>query len=583
MPRDVLDFYNRNQRPWPTPRMATASIIGHTTSTTTRLWLRLWTAGEFYLVVSRKPLGPGDPSLAPAGPPAAPAAAAPAARQLLLGGLPVAADVDARVLPPQSFTNATDRTGVFDVDGLLPDTEYYYRVFSLDPTLPRSWQLGDDEECSFRTLPLSPTTLTFGLFSCHMPFVGDDIRRTGMWEALDRELRDRRGSFVIGAGDQVYADGYDRADVWKFLKSVRNPVAQLTPAQRLDVMLSWYRDVYRGYWGLPALQRLFARVPTYMIWDDHEIRDGWGSFTDDEELEFVRRFFGFGSDAHLDRALVHTMFAAAARAYSEYEHARNPGGAVVDTAPLLADFDHKRTFQWDYSFDAPPASFFVMDVRGHKKFDPLGSDVLGGPQLQRLLQFIASAAASSARALFIVSPVPLLHHHEALVAGPLGRHGGAKDDLRDEWDHPSNRAQRDLILDGAFAASHATNKPIVFLSGDVHMSAAFEFTAAGRGNARICQLTSSGISYSGAARVPVPSGSLISRHLVPREGFVRGTRAEDADAIRFRLLQAPEGRNNFALVTLDAAATKARIHWDLYAPVDGNDSPAIVHHARLTL
>ena len=58
-----------------------------------------------------------------------------------------------------------------------------------------------------------------------------------------------------------------------------------------EEMLSWYRDIYRGYWGFESVQRVFESFPTYMIWDDHEIVNGWGSyyFDSEEKPAAVRR------------------------------------------------------------------------------------------------------------------------------------------------------------------------------------------------------------------------------------------------------------------------------------------------------
>ncbi len=44
-----------------------------------------------------------------------------------------------------------------------------------------------------------------------------------------------------------------------------------------EAMPSWYRDVYRGYWGFQSLRRVFDSFPTYMIWADHDIGDALGS------------------------------------------------------------------------------------------------------------------------------------------------------------------------------------------------------------------------------------------------------------------------------------------------------------------
>ena len=48
-----LSFYGKEIRRWPGPRLTTASIIGHTTPTSVRLWFRVFAEGEYQLVVRK--------------------------------------------------------------------------------------------------------------------------------------------------------------------------------------------------------------------------------------------------------------------------------------------------------------------------------------------------------------------------------------------------------------------------------------------------------------------------------------------------------------------------------------------------
>ena len=40
-------------------------------------------------------------------------------------------------------------------------------------------------------------------------------------------------------------------------------------------------EKYRLNWSRDPVRRVLANVPTYMMWDDHDIRDGWGSLASD--------------------------------------------------------------------------------------------------------------------------------------------------------------------------------------------------------------------------------------------------------------------------------------------------------------
>lgn len=52
-----LHFYDREDRPWPCTRLTTASIVGHTTATSVRLWIRVNEPGTYFLVVGEGAAG----------------------------------------------------------------------------------------------------------------------------------------------------------------------------------------------------------------------------------------------------------------------------------------------------------------------------------------------------------------------------------------------------------------------------------------------------------------------------------------------------------------------------------------------
>ncbi|WP_185022410.1 alkaline phosphatase D family protein, partial [Pseudomonas frederiksbergensis] len=91
----------------------------------------------------------------------------------------------------------------------------------------------------------------------------------------------------IGGGDQVYVDCQDNKyfpDIWEWLQDNKDELVKtyarngkLHPPSLDIYLLSLYRWYYRVYWKFPHMQEIFSRIPQYMIWDDHEIMDGWGS------------------------------------------------------------------------------------------------------------------------------------------------------------------------------------------------------------------------------------------------------------------------------------------------------------------
>ena len=99
-----------------------------------------------------------------------------------------------------------------------------------------------------------------------------EVPNREMWDYLGTSLQRHAGKIdlVIAGGDQCHTDGVPTLDIWRYLNHrVRREGEELLPDE--ESMLSWYRDIYRGYWGFLSMREVFYSLPTYLIWDDHEI------------------------------------------------------------------------------------------------------------------------------------------------------------------------------------------------------------------------------------------------------------------------------------------------------------------------
>ena len=336
--------------------------------------------------------------------------------------------------------------------------------------------LGHNRLRSFRTPPPEDAARPFqiALLSCHMPFRVSGLfrKRThtdqmDVWDFMDETLGRHRDSVdvMIAGGDQAYSDGVDTLNIWKLLnRTMRLEGDELLPAE--DDMVTWFRDIYRGYWGFDEVRKVFDSYPTYMIWDDHEILDGWGShYLDDDgpydslneilpELEAKQLTRDHG------RHLVHRMFRAACRVYGEYQHGHNPS---TDEGI------------WDYSFRRGGAAFYVLDGRGHRDIGRESHRILGQEQFERFEAWADALDPADTPFMFVVSAVPVIHARAGLVDADLNallRRKGLGDDLRDAWEHSLHDGERAALMDVLFRASGRRIRTCI-LSGDVHVSAAF--------------------------------------------------------------------------------------------------------------
>ena len=483
-------FIFKTDRPWPNARLKVAAIVGHATSKSVRLWLRTGRHGKFSLLLYTR-----DAAVPPAGD-----AVAESAFLAFLCTVPLTLK-DAKTRLPgmrrKDFTIAdygADTTIVLDLQGLNPDTRYGYALYAHGR---KRMVLGHNRLRWFRTPPPEDKRrrFQFALFSCHMPYAVSrlfedrtDVMNLNMWDFFNATLQRHAEEvdLVIAGGDQCYSDGVATLDIWQHLnRTMRKENGRLLPDE--EAMLSWYRDIYRGYWGFESVQRAFDSFPTYMIWDDHEIGDGWGSyhFRPEGESDGLRRLLpSFKErDVTYDEGckLIRRMFRAARQAYVEYEHSHNPPTA-------------KGIF--DYHFWRGGCAFYVLDGRGQRNIERKDYCILGQDQFERFANWANALTPEETPFLFVVSAVPVLHTRAALVNADdqwLIRQAGLDDDLRDSWEHDLHKIERAELMKVLFAAS-AKGIRVAILSGDVHVSAVFALKD--DADNLIYQITSSAITYN---------------------------------------------------------------------------------------
>jgi hypothetical protein len=416
------------------------------------------------------------------------------------------------------------RTGIALATGLRADWSYRYTVLRAGRTVPGA-------SGSFRTAPgpSSMTNLTFCVISC------TSAEREGAWEAFADYVDRAKPHFVLLVGDQVYFDE-DKPDV--FADHFRS-----TAETRRRAMAAKYRP----NWSRSPVRRILANVPTYMVWDDHDIRDGWGSSAADSPTLAAK--YPRGRRIY-DQSVAY--FEDARDVYWHFQRVRAPlPGDILDPgmdnyvgAPPL----HGQRQAMPYVFRCGRLVVLMLDSRGDRDVFRNADPILGTEQWQFIDRVFANLPAE-VEALAVVTPTPIasldpdgnvmklmgnrtddieafkrgdeeeLFHPEStediadlglaalgaratrLLGQPVNL-GSFKvsniDEARDQWSHKySRREQAELIRKAA--AARLTNRPggsprgLVFLSGDIHMGCMFDIEVL-RPKAKIASLTSSGIS-----------------------------------------------------------------------------------------
>lgn len=377
------------------------------------------------------------------------------------GPVPATLSIDGEVVATETLRPDPAHDGVAAV------------VLRLDAPRPGA-RFEVDVDGQIRSGRLAPTpgaaaTFSFAFGSCHQPFRDPPFDHrlerhpgAGIYPRLTELVRQRGSDFLFLLGDQVYSDAVSRI-------SVRDSLAQDESLTDED-LLETYRHLYRGYLNEAGFRTLQETLPTYLMWDDHDIFDGWGSLL--RTTDFDRR-----------------LFRAAEGAFREYQHLRNPGGEVDATAPYA------------YPVWYGDVGFFVLDLRGERDFER--GRILGSGQWAQLDGFLAEATDRGVATVFIGASVPVVHASPAIMSALERWPTGTGRDIRDRWDVPTFRAERTALLERLFAWQQgAPRRQVVILSGDVHVAAAFSIRPKrGQGlraeRGRIAQWTSSALSTPG--------------------------------------------------------------------------------------
>ena len=109
----------------------------------------------------------------------------------------------------------------------------------------------------------------------------DGNTRNALWLHLAEEHAREAFHLLLQGGDQLYADPIWRKvpalSEWRWLPWRKRRAAPFTP-EMAEAVADFYFESYRRLWEQPQLAPVLASVPSLMMWDDHDILDGWGSY-----------------------------------------------------------------------------------------------------------------------------------------------------------------------------------------------------------------------------------------------------------------------------------------------------------------
>jgi phosphodiesterase/alkaline phosphatase D-like protein len=380
--------------------------------------------------------------------------------------------VNAPAAPKIGVINATYdalNVGILEFVGLTANIVYYYKLWE-DMAHTKALETNglSDDDLHFQTLPTNgfDDHLDFLLMSCHNPGTQpkDGAEGFAVWQRIPEIIQKNKNQnvrFAILAGDQIYADEVE-------LRAQKEP--DLRKRQEL------YLGVYKQFWDNVHYRKVLCSLPAYLMWDDHDITDGWGSRVDSFRKDHPEVF----EDGWL------RLFEAAQSAFEQMQASRNP-------EPLSKDEVNK---SFDFCFNVGRAGFAVPDLRSNRNVRL--PRIMLPAQLDAIRTWV-NDHKKNFDVLFFVSTVVFSHDAPQvtgfilktwfLVLGFVGwlkklrlpnnlrrafdrNIGDLRDDINDSWGASVNRAEADRVLDFLFELQNPPDPAeainVVILSGDIH-------------------------------------------------------------------------------------------------------------------
>ncbi|MCB1744407.1 MAG: alkaline phosphatase family protein [Gammaproteobacteria bacterium] len=317
--------------------------------------------------------------------------------------------------------------------------------------------------------------LRIGFVSCNGRADADtawpDDSRNAMWSRLRAEHQRAPMQLLLQGGDQLYADGVLKAhaEVGDWLRGDPGRQSPNVSAAVETAIRRYYLRTYIRCFERTDTAWLMARVPSLMMWDDHDIVDGWGSL----------------KEQRLDSPIGQAVFDNARRFFMRFQL----GCAEHESPPNALD-GNGRNLGWICRL--PGFSVLAPDLRSERR----PHRVLGEPSwtaLERALAALDVAWEGSAERLLVLSSVPALGPRLSWlehVARFLPGAGQYRDDLRDQWQSRAHREEWRRFL--SLLVEQTARRDVTVLSGEIHLATRGQMQGHGR---VLHQLVASGIAH----------------------------------------------------------------------------------------
>ncbi|ARU26072.1 alkaline phosphatase D family protein [Cellvibrio sp. PSBB006] len=266
-----------------------------------------------------------------------------------------------------------------------------------------------------------------------------------LWEQMKSEHAESAFSLLLMGGDQVYADSIwtqiNSLKLWNELPRAEKIKRSATKDMRAQID-KFYSELYVSRWNKEPLATMLASIPSIMMWDDHDIFDGWGSYPDEMQSCEVYQ----------------AIFAAAKKHYELLQvRGRN-------TSLLAKDKENPEHYSSAVTFRG--YTILSLDNRSDRRL----TEVMSQDHWLDITGFLENKCPKGD--LLVLSAVPVVYRdfsfaESAVDATPWEE--ALEDDLKDHWRAKEHEGERLKLIMNLLTNAHKRKGKTVMLSGDVHV------------------------------------------------------------------------------------------------------------------
>jgi hypothetical protein len=282
-------------------------------------------------------------------------------------------------------------------------------------------------------------------------------KKNAMWEVLAEQHRRKPFHLLLMGGDQVYADL-----IWDEVPALRDwldkPLEKRLKAPFTEKMRAgterFYFDLYCARWSQPEPKQVMSQVPTMMMWDDHDIFDGYGSYPEEQQNCPVYR----------------GVYEQAREHFSLFQLQLDEKDSPPEKLLAESEVPSKNL---SYAHCIGDVALAVLDMRSERTQGQVMS-LEAWDALEDWMNKEAKDCEHLLKHLLIISSIPVVYINSNMLETALGLFPGQQDfedDLRDQWMSRTHKIERLRLIHRLLRFSQDKKCRVTIVSGDVHVAA----------------------------------------------------------------------------------------------------------------